>query len=333
MIGVSVEALRRIVRAPAHTLLAAGILGLGMGAAVTIFSAIDAALLEPLPFSEPGRLVEIRTERGGEGALISMREISDLRTELPDVFEDVAAYIPGGQYSLAADAGPEKPPAILMTENLFEVLGVAPQRGGLWPESYDLERNFGLVLSHELWERQFGASETAVGGTVSLDASPFYAPSYQIYGVMPPGFDFPTRTDLYRSLFINEGFPGLENREDRAVVGVARLRDGVMVDEAGIAVARLAAELAATAPETNGGVTFELRSLRESWVAGVRPYLLVLLAAAITLLLTACANVTNLVLTRVLAREAELGLRTALGAGRGQLLAGLAMALQLCHDQ
>ncbi|MEM7415158.1 MAG: ADOP family duplicated permease [Gemmatimonadota bacterium] len=315
----------RFRRSPGHYLLSAAILGLGTGAAATIFSAVDAALIEPLPFPEADRLVEIRSERGGEEALVSMREVGDLEVGMASMLDGIAAYIPGGQYSLAADAGPEKPPAILMTQNLFEVLGVGPSLGGLWPDSYDRERNFGLVLSHELWSRQFGARPDAVGGTVSLDASPYYAPTYEIYGVMPEGFDFPARTDLYRSLFINDAFPGLEDREDRVVVAIARLSVGVSIDEARGAADRVATELAALSPESNGGVTFELRPIRASWVEAIRPYLLVLLGAALILLVTACANVANLVLTRVLSRESEMGLRTALGAGRGRLLAGLAV--------
>ncbi len=197
--------LRPVVRAPGAFFLSAGVLGLGMGAAVAIYSVVDAVLLEPLPFDEPERLVEIRTERGGEPALLSMRELEDLRTGAAPVFDDLAAYIPGSQYSLAGDAGPEKPPAILMTTNLFSVLGVQPRMGSTWPAQYDRERNFGLVLSHELWTRQYGASPDLVGGTVALDASPYYSPAYEVFGVMPEGFDFPARTDLYRSIFIYDG--------------------------------------------------------------------------------------------------------------------------------
>ena len=316
--------MRSALRAPGHYLLAAGILGLGLGAAVSIFSAVNAVLVAPLPFPEADRLVEIRSERGGEEALVSMREIMDLREGAGTVFDDVAAYIPGGQYSLSGDAGPEKPPAILMTHNLFAVLGVAPRYGGPWPDLYDRERNFGLVLSEELWQRQFGEDPSVVGGTVALDASPFYSPSYEIYGVMPEGFDFPARTDLYRSLFINPGFPNLEDREARNVVGVARLAPGVDLASARLAVDRVAQDLVRTSPDSNQGVSLIVRPLRESWAAPLRPYLLALFAAAVILLLTACANVANLVLTKVLSRTNELALRAALGAGRARLLGGLA---------
>lgn len=316
--------LRPVLRAPRSFLLEAGILGLGMGAALSIFAVVDAVLLEPLPFPDADRLVEVRTERGGEEALLSMREVADLRAGAPEVFDDLAAYIPGGQYSLVGDAGPEKPPAILMTRNLFPVLGVAPLAGGTWPETYDQQRSFGLVLSHRLWERQFGRDPATVGGTVALDASPFYSPSYEIFGVMPESFDFPGRTDLYRSIFINDAYPNVEDRASRVVVGVGRTAEGIDLARVRAAVDRVAADVASRFPESNRGVRFTVRPLRESYVAGIRPYLLVLLGAAGVLLLTAVANVSNLSLSRALARESELAVRTALGAGRGRLLAGLA---------
>lgn len=316
--------LRSVLRKPGHFALSAMTLGLGMGAAISIFSAIDAILLEPLPFNDPDRLVEIRTERGGEEALLSMREVLDLREAAGDVLEDLAAYIPGGQYSIAGESGPEKPPAILMTGNLFEVLGVAPMAGGTWPEIYDQERNFGLVLGHDLWERQFGADPSTVGGTVSLDASPFFSPTYEIFGVMPEGFDFPGRTDLYRSIYISDTYPGVEDRERRLVVGVARLAPGVGFDQAQAAITLVGTELSDRFPESNRGVTLTVRPLRESYVAGIRLYLFVLLGAAGALLLTACANVANLTLTQAIARESEYAVRTALGAGRSRVLASLA---------
>jgi len=316
--------IRRVLRAPGTFATAVGILGLGIGSAVAIYSAVDAILIEPLPFPEGDRLVEIRTERGGEPALISMREVEDLRERSQGVLGDVAAYIPGGQYSIAGRQGPEKPPAILTTENLFDVLGVAPALGGTWPASWDRERSFGLVLGHDLWERQFAADAGAVGSTVALDASPFYSPSYEVFGVMPEDFDFPTRTDLYRSIFINDGFPGLEDRESRLVVGIARLAEGADVATAQALANRTASELAATHPESNRGVRIVVRPLRDHWAASIRGYLLVLLGASFVLLLGGCANVANLFLTRTLAREPEYALRAALGAGRGRILLGLA---------
>ncbi len=316
--------MRRMLNAPGTFLTAVAILGLGIGSAITIYSAVEAVLLEPLPFPDGDRLVEIRTERGGESALISMREVEDLRERSDGVLSDLAAYIPGGQYSIAGAGGPEKPPAILTTRNLFDVLGVAPARGGAWPAKWDQERSFGLVLGHELWQRQFAGDPEIVGGTVALDASPFYSPTYEVFGVMPESFDFPTRTDLYRSIFINDAFPGMEDREARAVVGVGRLADGVDLAEAKALAERTAEELAASFPATNRGVRIVVRPLRDHWAAPIRSYLLVLLAAAFILLLGGCANVANLFLTRTLARESEYALRAALGAGRGRVLLGLA---------
>lgn len=316
---------RRVRSAPATFFAAVAILALGIGSAVAIYSAVEAVLLEPLPFPGGEQLVEIRTERGGEPSLLSMREAEDVRERSAGILSDVAAYIPGSQYSIDGRDGPEKPPAILATENLFTVLGVGPAVGGTWPSAWDRERSFGLVLGHDLWERQFGGDPGVVGSSVALDASPFYSPAYEVFGIMPEGFDFPTRTDLYRSIYISDAFPNLEDRAARSVVGVARMVDGTELEALRALGERISEELAATYPETNRGVRIVVRPLRDHWASTIRPYLLVLLAAAFVLLLGACANVANLFLTRVLAREAEYALRAALGAGRAQMLLGLAL--------
>jgi putative ABC transport system permease protein len=317
------QMLRSVVRAPGNFFASAAILGLGMSGALTIFAVVDAVLLDPLPFADAERLVEIRTERGGEDALLSMREALDLREQARDVLDGVAAYVPGSQYALAEDAGPEKAAAILVTRNFFDVLGVAPRHGGLWPATYDQERNFGLILSHRLWQRQFSGADV-VGRTVAVDASPYFTPSYEIFGVMPEGFDFPVRTDLYRSFFVSSAFPGVDDRASRTVAGVARLAPGVDLERARAALDLLSDRLAREYPESNRGVRMIVRPLRDAYVADLRPYLLVLLAGSVVLLLTACANVANLVLTRTLARESELAVRTALGASRLRLLGSLA---------
>lgn len=318
------SAFRPFRRSPLMSLVGAVVLGLGMGAAVSVYSAVDAILVEDLPFRDADRLVEIRSVRGGDLALFSMRDLDDVRTASADLFDDIAAYIPGSQYSLAGNAEPEKAPAILLTRNLFSVLGVSPAQGTVWPESYDEERSFGLVLGHDLWQRQFGGDPGIIGGTVALDASPFYSPAYDVFGVMPEGFNFPAKTDLYRSIFINSTYPGLEARDSRVVVGVARLTDGVSLAQAQERLNGVARDLSAGFPETNESVAFVLRPLRDAWVSDTRAYLLVLMGAAGLLLLAACANLANMALSRALARESELAVMTALGAGRTRLLANLA---------
>lgn len=312
-------AVRTLARRPAITALIVLTFGLGIGANTAVFSVVDAVLLHPLPFREPDRLVQIDTVRGGETGPLSMREVLDLRERM-ELFEGVAAYVPDSQYTLSGQGDPEKLPAIVASQNLFQVLGVSCLHGGLWPEDFDRARNFGLLLSHRVWQRKFGGDPGVVGRTVTLDASPEQRPAYTVYGVLPEGFELPARTDLYRSLYISKFFPNLEDRATRRVVAIARLRPEVTVERAAAAVESLGRSLERTHPGTNEGVTFRLIPLRESYVGPVRQYLVLTFGAVSLVLLIACVNVANLLLGQALEREREIALRLALGAGRGTVL-------------
>ena len=312
-------AARSLFKRPGLTTLIVLTLALGIGANSAIFSLVHAVLLQGLPFHEPDRLVQIDSLRGSERGHLSMREVRDIEEQL-DVFEGLAPYIPGSQYTLKGEGRPEKPPAILSSSKLFEVLGVSLLHGEMWPEDFDRERNFGLILSHRLWQRQFGSNPDVVGSTIPLDASNGVAPSYTIYGVAPEGFDFPFRSDLYRSLFVNDTFPDLHHRNARQVVVIGRLREGVGLGEAQAALRTLGERLAGTYPGSNRGVSFAVTPLQEIYVGQVRPYVLVLLGAVGLVLLIACANVANLLLARALTRGQEMAVRLALGAPRRVLV-------------
>lgn len=312
------QALRTLAGRPGITALILLTLGLGIGANSAVFSLVDTVLVKPLPFAEADRLVRIGTLRGSEKGSLALREVRELREE-PGLFTGVAAYIPEASYTYQGAGEPESLPAILNTVNLFSVLGARFAHGGPWPESFDRERSFGIVLSHEVWQRRFGGDPEVIGKTMVLDSSPSMAPSYTIYGVLAPGVDFPRRTDLYRSIFINPRFPNLEDRSARNVVAVARLAPGVSVESARSRVRALGEELARQYPATNRGVAFELAPLAESYVGTVRPYLLLLLGAVALVLLVACTNVANLLFTWALSRQKSLAVRSALGAGAGRI--------------
>lgn len=339
-------ALRSAWRRRGASALIIGTLALGIGANVAIFGIISGTLLRPLPFRDADRLVQIGSIRGGEPGPISMREIEDLR-EQAQSFERIAAYVGGSQYSLRGKAGPEKPRAILMTHDLFAVLGVPLRDGGPWPESFDRERSFGIVLSNELWRRQFDANANVVGTTVSLDASPFFTPSYQIYGVVPEGFDFPARVELYRSIYISRAFPNLDSRTARNAYGVARLRPGVTIESARREVEDIARRIAALHPQSNEGVVPSVTALRDVYVGGIRSYVYILAMAGALVLVIAATNTASMLLSQLLAREGELAIRHALGASRwrlarqllaesvslamGEAILGTALAYPLLH--
>ncbi|HEY7820781.1 MAG TPA: ABC transporter permease, partial [Vicinamibacteria bacterium] len=202
-----------------------------------------------------------------------------------------------------------------------EVLGVPLLVGDVWPESYDRERSFGIVLNHGVWQRAFGGDRNILGKKLTLDG----APNYVVFGILPEGFDFPARADLYRSIAINEKSPNYLERGARNVRAIARLRDGVTYGEAQRVLDNLGREWQGAYPLENQGITFRLVPLSEAYVGEARPYLLLLLGAVGFVLLIAIVNVTNLLLTRAVGREREIALRTALGSGRMRLYSQLAM--------
>ncbi len=306
---------RMLIKKPGFTLVVVLTLSLGIGANTAIFSFVNALLLRPLPYKDADCLVRITAVRGNEEGRFSMFELKDMSEQLTS-FERIGAYIPGAQYNYSGDGAPEEFSAILATREFFEVMGVPQLHGGVWPEEYDRERNFGVVLSHEVWQRRFGGDPSVLGRKITLDAAPFYT----IFGVMPPQFNFPASTQLFRSIAISKFLPNYDERGKRNVYAVARLKPGVRVEQAQAELNTFSQRLAKTYPDLNQGLSFTLKPLRDFAVGDVRPYLWLLLAAVGFILLIACTNVINLLLARSLAREREIAIRTALGAGRGRLI-------------
>jgi putative ABC transport system permease protein len=308
-------ACRTLVKRPAFSLLVILTLGLGIGANTAIFSAVNSLLLRDPPFRDPDRLVRITSVRGDEeGGGLAVPELDDLRT-LP-IIESAAMYTDQGMYNASGFGTPEELQATITTHDLFRVLGVEPLVGATFPATFDRTRNFGLVISHGLWVRKFGRDPNIVGRTMTLDG----APGYTIYGVMPPAFNFPSHSDLFRSSGISANPDYYKRRDARERYVLARLRPGVGVEEAQSAVDTLAERLAREFPATNGGLRFRVTSLAEMYTAPVRPYVLLLFSAVLLVLLVACANVANLLLSRAMARDRETAVRAALGAPRWRIM-------------
>jgi putative ABC transport system permease protein len=314
------HALRSLRRRPASSIGVVVVLALGLGASSAVFSLVHAVLLEPLPFREADRLVRVESVAAGEPGRVSMREVLDLRAE-QGLFDDVAAYIPGLSYTVSTESFPQEMTAVLATHNLFSVLGAAFEHGGPWPEHYDRSRNFGLVLGNGAFRRDYASDERVIASSVMLSG----VPDYQVFGVLAEGYDFPFRSDVYRSIFLREGFPGYEGRGRRVVVAVARLADGLGLDAAQQRLDAVTASLAEIEPVAYRETSLHLVPLRATYVGEVRPHLLLLSGAVGLLLLLACANAANLLLVRGLARGSELALRGALGASRLRLLRQLVL--------
>ena len=306
-------AARSLTRRPAASIVLIVTLALGVGVSTAVASFVRGILLTPLPFRDADRLVSITSVRGGRPGLVSLLELEDLR-ERARLLEDIASIRPT-QYNLTTtDAPPEAIVGCVNTWNLFHLLGVEPKLGATWPAVHDRAQVFEVVVSDDLWRRRLGEDPAIVGKTVVFDTTPF-----TILGVMPPGFRFPSRADMWRRTP-----PGdYESRRIRNSSLVARLRPGATREAAQAELDAVAGALAAANPDTNRGLGFRAVPLRRLWTGDVRPYLLLVSGAVALVLLIACVNLFNLLLVRGIARQREVAVRSALGATRGRIVRDL----------
>jgi putative ABC transport system permease protein len=288
-------------------------IGLGIGSVTAIFSVVDAVLLQGLPYEAPEKLVRVwstNRERGVEWGFMSPPDIADFQ-ERNRTLSGMAAYSEAELTLVDRDGIGVKVVGTWAGENLFEVLGAGAQVGRT------LTAGDGapgaprvLVLGHEFWQNRFGADPGIVGRSLTVEED-----EYTVVGVMPPGFDFPGSS----SLWLNRHLLAYPGRYARWMDVVGRLDDGADLTAAREDFSRVASQLEGEFPQTNRAYTTTMVPLDEAVVGETRATLLVLLGATLLLLLVACANVVNLLLSRMADRGQELALRTALGAGRMRL--------------
>ena len=317
--------LRMLAKNPVFTAVAVLTLALGIGANTAIFSVVDAVVLHPLPYKDPNRLVMVK-ER------IPMVTPEPIPVCAPDVvqfqrenrvFESVAAFH-GGQFDLAGEGAPERIRAERVNANLFSLLGVQPVVGRAFTAAEDQPGHSLVILSYALWQRRFGANPDVLGRTVTLDRQP-----HTVIGVMPRSLVFPLQgmeqgdaADVFIPIaFTHDELSNVGDNFNYSVL--ARLKPGMGLERANADLNAIAYRILQTYPPQFreriklGAVALPLNG---QVVGKVRTLLLLILGAVSFVLLIACVNVANLVLTRAAQRHREVAVRLALGAGRFRLL-------------
>ncbi len=307
--------IRSLLKQPAFTLVALVTLALAIGGTSAMFTVVNAVLLRPLQYPESERVVVLEglnPPRGISQANMSYLDFLDWRNQ-NQVFDHMGGFVGGVGFVFNNGEEAERVRGTYVTGDFFNVLRVPALRGRtLQPSDDQTGKENAAVIGYGLWQRRFGGDETVVGKTVMIGSK-----STVIAGVMPQGFDYPYQSEAWAPLAID---PAKEDRSDRYLSVIARLKPGAGVPQAQAQLDTINQRLAQTYVEENGGWGVRISTLQDGMVGSVRLSLWVLLGAVAFVLLIACANIANLLLARATSRQKEIAVRTALGASRLRII-------------